>query len=116
MHLAALSVVVSISVMASLTVHAQGAITSHQIAAKATIREFPITTPHSYPFGITQGPDGALWFTESNVNQIGRIARGGSIREFPITTPHSSPLGISRGEGDALWFTESDGNKIGWIR
>ena len=35
--------------------------------------EFPVSTPDSYPFGITAGPDGNLWFTETLGNSIGRI-------------------------------------------
>ena len=35
--------------------------------------EYPITTAGSAPTGITQGPDGALWFTEAAANKIGRI-------------------------------------------
>ena len=29
-----------------------------------------------HPTSITAGPDGALWFTESNSNKIGRITTG----------------------------------------
>jgi hypothetical protein len=35
---------------------------------------FAIPTPLSLPQSITAGPDGALWFTESNANKIGRLA------------------------------------------
>jgi hypothetical protein len=38
-----------------------------------TITEYSIPTANSHPYGITAGPDGNLWFTESNGNQIGRI-------------------------------------------
>ena len=42
--------------------------------AKAdTITEFPIPTISSFPTGITAGPDGNLWFTESSGDKIGRI-------------------------------------------
>ena len=39
-------------------------------------------TPGSVPEGITAGPDGNLWFTEINGNQIGRITPGGTVTEF----------------------------------
>jgi streptogramin lyase len=44
--------------------------------ASAAITEFPIPTAASDPFGITPGPDGALWFTEEDGNKIGRITSG----------------------------------------
>lgn len=38
--------------------------------------EFPLPKPVSYPYGIAVGPDNALWFTEVQTNQIGRITSG----------------------------------------
>ena len=43
------------------------------LALSGKIREFPIPTAGSGPLQITAGPDGALWFTESNTNQIGQV-------------------------------------------
>jgi virginiamycin B lyase len=37
------------------------------------ITEFAIPGPGNAPYGITSGPDGNLWFTEINGNQIGSI-------------------------------------------
>ncbi len=31
-----------------------------------------------FPFGITASPDGALWFTNIDINSIGRITTSGS--------------------------------------
>jgi len=42
-------------------------------AASPTTTEYPLPTPTAYPYGITTGPDGALWFTEFYGNSIGRI-------------------------------------------
>lgn len=42
------------------------------VAGAATITEFALPTADSLPRGITAGPDGALWFTES-AGSIGRI-------------------------------------------
>src|SRR5262249_46343590 len=44
-----------------------------RITAAGQITEFLIPTPNSGPTGITLGPDGALWFTETNGNKIGRF-------------------------------------------
>ncbi|MDQ0940162.1 hypothetical protein [Streptomyces sp. V1I1] len=39
------------------------------------------------PFGTAAGPDGALWFTESTVDRIGRITTAGHAIEL-ITKPY----------------------------
>ena len=49
-----------------------------RITTKGKITEFPLPTHCESPlgcepFGITAGPDGNLWFTESSGNKIGRI-------------------------------------------
>ena len=69
--------------------------------------EHRIPTQDSRPFGITTGPDGALWFTEDKGNKIGRITTAGVITEFPIPTANSGPSSITTGPDGALWFTES---------
>lgn len=78
-----------------------------------TVYSLPYTGISQAPTGITNGPDGALWFTESYGNNIGRITTAGSITEYAIPTANSYPLSIAAGPDDALWFTEADGNKIG---
>jgi len=49
------------------------------------VTEFPLARSSSSGFGshtITSGPDGALWFTDSNLSKIGRITTGGSLTQF----------------------------------
>jgi virginiamycin B lyase len=65
--------------------------------------------------GITAGPDGALWFTESASGKIGRITTGGQIQEFSLPSVSTHPLGITAGPDGALWFTEESSDKIGRI-
>ncbi len=77
------------------------------------ITEFAIPTPQSQPWGITVGPDGALWFTENIGNKIGRISTSGAITEFPLPETRASLGGITAGPDGALWFTEQNGNAIG---
>ena len=79
-----------------------------------TFNEFRICSAGG-PIQIASGPDGALWFTESTGNRIGRITTNGDVSEFPIPTANSQPEGIATGPDGALWFTESLGNKIGRI-
>jgi uncharacterized protein (TIGR03437 family) len=79
------------------------------------ITEYPVPTAASNPTFITTGPDGNLWFTESDANKIGKITASGTITEFAVPTPNSQPWAITAGPDGNLWFTEISGNKIGII-
>ena len=63
--------------------------------------EFPIPTAGSGPTGITTGPDGALWFTETRLagNKIGRITTAGVVTEFSTPTAGSQSPGHHDGSG-----------------
>jgi streptogramin lyase len=76
---------------------------------------FALPTPNSAPTGIVAGPDGNLWFTEANANQIGRITPGGAVTEFAVPTAGSGPTGIAVGPDGNLWFTEINALQIGRI-
>src|SRR5205085_1657910 len=86
-----------------------------QSGTYSDMTEYPVPTPNSFPAMITAGPDGALWFTETQGNQIGRITSTGVVTEYPVPTPSSHPWGITAGPDGALWFTEYQGNQIGRI-
>ena len=86
-------------------------------SAQYTLTEYSNgLTVGSSPAGIVAGPDGALWFTEYNGNQIGRITTAGVITEYSAgLTTSSGPEYIAAGPDGALWFTEELGNQIGRI-
>src|SRR5262249_33885451 len=64
--------------------------------------------------GITTGPDGNLWFTEQNANNIGEInPTTHAISLFTVPTAGSWPWGIAAGSDGNLWFTETLANKTG---
>jgi virginiamycin B lyase len=74
-----------------------------------------------HPNSIVAGPDGALWFTDSNLgvqsnghDAIGRITTSGVVTEYPLS-PSSSPYSITVGPDGALWFTDGAENAIGRI-
>jgi virginiamycin B lyase len=92
-----------------------GAVVGAKQAISQTITEFPLPTPGSNPAGITAGPDGALWFTETGANKIGRITTTGEVTEFPLPEPNSYPFCITVGPDGALWFTEQLVYRIGRI-
>lgn len=73
-----------------------------------TINEFTLPTgatrrTASNPAGIATGPDGALWFADSNLGKIGRITTNGSVSQF--TVPQGAPAAITQGPDGAMWFT-----------
>jgi virginiamycin B lyase len=82
-------------------------------ASAQSITRFVIPTPDSAPTAITAGPDGALWFAESQGHKIGRIATDGTITEFPLPESAANPLGITAGPGGFLWYTS--GGTLGRI-
>ena len=68
----------------------------------------------SRPFGIVVGSDGALWFTNSGSDSIGRITTGGAITAY-TGTGIATPEGIALGSDGALWFTNHQSWTIGRI-
>lgn len=70
------------------------------------VSEFPLPGKELGPFAITAGPDGNVWFTESNANKIGRITPSGQITEFAIPTDGAHPSDIVVGPDGNVWFTE----------
>src|SRR5262245_25652355 len=58
---------------------------SAPLQAAPTFTEYAIPTPTAGAAIITVGPDGNLWFTESQASKIGRInATTGSVTEFTL--------------------------------
>jgi virginiamycin B lyase len=78
-------------------------------------KEYKLPAEFALPAHITTGPDGALWFSESRANKIGRITTRGQITEYPIPTADAFAGDITVGPDRALWFTEQSGNKVGRI-
>ena len=65
-----------------------------------------------FPSALTAGPDGAMWFTMSKSNTIGRVTQDGRFTIYPVPSQNTSLGWIVTGPDGALWFTESS-NKIG---
>jgi streptogramin lyase len=68
--------------------------------------EYPVPTPSSQMLGITNGPDGNVWFTEQLGKRVGRITPDGTITEFPIPGTVVSPQAITTGPDGNLWFAD----------
>ena len=53
------------------------------------------------------GPDGALWFTNSGNDSIGRITTSGVVTNY-TNSGIAAPSAITTGPDGALWFTDFD--------
>lgn len=61
--------------------------------------------------GMTEGPDGAVWFALGYSDVIDRVTPSGDITSF--VPPHKArPWGIVTGPDGALWFTEPCNDNI----
>jgi virginiamycin B lyase len=80
-------------------------------ARNVTITEYPLPAD-SGPYGITPGPDGALWFTGDTFdasNKIGRITTTGVVTQFSAP-PAGVGGAISWALDGNLWFVLNYGN------
>lgn len=70
------------------------------------------------PYGITAGPDGALWFSDFQGTVVGRITTTGSYTLFPIPGIKTNVMNsttITPGPDGDLWFTSFAGGRIGRV-
>ena len=86
-----------------------------RITTTGTVTQYP-TEVSTLPttVNITAGPDGNMWFTDSNKN-VGRITTNGSFIIYPVTGA-SAIWGITAGSDGHIWFTDTNGNQIGEIQ
>jgi virginiamycin B lyase len=81
----------------------------------------PVPVLVEFPLGgstddLVAGPDGNLWFTEYDLERIGRITPSGAVTEFSAgLTAGGRPMGVAAGPDGNLWFTENAGDRIGRI-
>jgi virginiamycin B lyase len=57
------------------------------------------------------GPDGNVWFTEFNTEQLSRITPAGVVTD--VQKARGGPFGIARAADGTIWLTLLSGNKIG---
>ncbi|MGI5240935.1 virginiamycin B lyase family protein [Dactylosporangium sp. CA-139066] len=73
------------------------------------IAELPIADRGAGPYGVTTGPDGALWYTGNRDHRIGRVTTDGVATSFATPTPGSGPFGITVGPDGAVWVALETG-------
>ena len=77
-------------------------------------QQVAVLPPKSVPTGITTGPDGNLWFTNSGSGQIGKLdALTHQVSLVNLPNPGCKPVGITTGPDGNLWFTEEVDGKLG---
>jgi streptogramin lyase len=74
--------------------------------------ETSVPTANSGPFGIATAPDNNLYYTEANVDKIGRITNLFTAQSEISLTSGSIPEAIVRGPDGNVWFTENGTSKI----
>lgn len=86
-------------------------------ASFGTVSEYRLPGGSVLSYYVTPGPDGNVWFTETqaNTNKVGKITPAGDITEYTIPTATAHPAGITAGPDGALWFVESNRSKIGRV-
>ena len=82
-----------------------------------TVQSFPLALPTTQATGITAGPGGLMWFTESISATSGAIGSidpvTKTISTFPIPNAGSAPQAIVQGPDGDLWFADFGTNAIG---
>jgi streptogramin lyase len=68
---------------------------------------------NSYSSGITDGPEGNIWFTEEGIGKVGKVTPAGTVTEYSIPENYkASYITAGPGKEPAMWISE-DGDKIG---
>ena len=73
----------------------------------------PMGSTNVAPFGVAVDPNGTVWATLQNANQLVRIAPGGEMITFEVPTSRSGLGDIAVDAGGAVWFLELAANKVG---
>jgi streptogramin lyase len=79
--------------------------------------EYALEVNNGRPLSIVTGPEGNLWFTQSNgTDAIDRITPSGTITSY-ATNASFTPYDIALGPDGKLWFTErgSTADRLGTI-
>jgi len=67
---------------------------------------FQVPTPNAGAVQLVLGPDGNIWFTETNAGQIGSITPSGTIMEFICPSAGATPSGTVTDPDGNLWYAD----------
>ena len=63
-------------------------------------------------YGVANGPDGNVWFTQNSPAGVGRVTPAGDFKILPTPTANSLPFGIAAGPDGKMWFVENNGDNV----
>jgi streptogramin lyase len=86
-----------------------------RIGLDGSVTTFPLDGADMSVSVIRPGPDGNLWFTQEDANQVGRITPAGQVTLFPVPTADSRPLGITGAPNGNVFFTEQAIRQVGEV-
>ncbi|HEX5853552.1 MAG TPA: hypothetical protein VFY36_10715, partial [Solirubrobacteraceae bacterium] len=87
---------------------------SYTYQTAEALDEYPLTPAGSAPSGITLGPDGNVWFSDSGDGRVGKVTPSGGITEYP-TGFGSWVTSVAKGADGNIWFTSAASFKVGKI-
>jgi streptogramin lyase len=87
------------------------------VLSRVTIFPIPsILSSYAGYDNLTAGPDGNLWFTETDSNQIGKMTLTGTVTLYTLPgSGYRGLAGITRGSDGNLWFSDFYGGGVGKI-
>jgi virginiamycin B lyase len=74
---------------------------------------YPIESARGGPYGVAVTPDGAIWATLQNGNQLLRLAPDGTSRTFDLPHGGAVPTDVAVGSDGSVWFLQFRANRIG---
>jgi virginiamycin B lyase len=82
-----------------------------------TIREYNVPIIGSVIADLALGADGKIWFTDAQLDGIGRLDYNTYVMQASYLEPGTflGLAAITNGPDGALWFTSANGNQIGRI-
>lgn len=82
-------------------------------AAVGDITEYPIPTGGSVPIAIAAEPDGNLWFTEYNANQVAKVSlTATTVNNPPVAQGQSRTTAEDTALAVTLTATDVDGDSL----
>lgn len=78
------------------------------VPAPMFVGQYALPTQSAHAASLTTGPDGNLWFAESNAGSVGRVTMAGQITEFPINPTYPRLCAITAGPDGNLWVAACD--------
>ncbi len=84
---------------------AKSVATIDRMTPAGEVTQFELPGPGGFPTRLALGPEGNVWFTETQEDKVGRISPTGAIQMFQLPGG-ARPLEIVLGADGNLWVTE----------